>query len=231
MSRRPARIALLLAAFLVGAGAPAAAQQQAPGPAPTHSSGGTEAADAHPGLVVRPVALLRRTLAIRGAVDPAHAGRTVRIERLDRSGAWLPVAEAVVATGGSYVTRWKADVVGRHTLRVAIVREGARAADADQPPTARVTVFRRQVASWYGPGFWGRRTACGITLKRSTLGVAHKTLPCGTDVELYHRGRTITVPVIDRGPFSRGRTWDLTAATAEALGVTSTVRVGALPAE
>ena len=229
MPRRPARIALLLAAILVGAVAPAAAQEQAP--APTGPTGGTQADAADPGLVVRPGALLRRTLAIRGAVDPDDAGRTIRIERLDLSGAWLPVAETVVATDGTYVTRWKPDVIGRHTLRAAIVREGARAAGAEEPPTARVTVFRRNVASWYGPGFWGRRTACGIRLRRSTLGVAHRKLPCGTSVELYHRGRTVTVPVIDRGPFKRGRTWDLTAATAQALGVTATVSVGALPAE
>ena len=229
MPRRPARIALLLAAILVGAAAPASAQEQAP--APDRPTGGTEAVAGDPGLVVRPAGLLARTLAIRGTVDPDDAGRAVRVERLDLTGAWLPVAETVVATDGSYVTRWTPDVVGRHTLRATVVHETARAAHAGQAPTARVTVFRRQVASWYGPGFWGRRTACGIRLKRSTLGVAHKKLPCGTNVELYHRGRTITVPVIDRGPFARGRTWDLTAATAEALGVTSTVRVGALPAE
>ena len=229
MLRRPARTALLLAASLVGAAAPASAQEQAP--ASTGPTGGTEAVAGDPGLVVRPAALLKRALSIRGTVDPDDAGRTVRVERLDLTGAWLPVAEGVVATDGTYVTRWRPDVVGRYTLRATVAREGARAADADQPPTARVTVFRRQVASWYGPGFWGRRTACGMRLRKSTVGVAHKSLPCGTQVELYHRGRTITVPVIDRGPFARGRTWDLTQATAEALGVTSTVRVGALPAE
>ena len=229
MSRRPARIALLLAAFLAGAAAPATGQQQAP--ATSGPTGGTEAQAADPGLVVRPAALLRRTLAIRGAVDAADAGRTVRVEREDAGGAWLPVAEAVVAGDGTYATRWRTDTAGRHTLRAVVVRAGARAANADAPPTARVTVFRRQVASWYGPGFFGRRTACGIRLRRTTLGVAHRKLPCGTEVELFHRGRTISVPVIDRGPFVRGRTWDLTAATAAALGVRSTTGVGALPAE
>ena len=227
MSRRPARIALLLAASLAGAAPPAAAQQEAPGP-PT---GGTEASTAGEGLVVRPAALLKRTLAIRGTVDLADAGRTVRIERQAPDGAWIPVAETLIAQDGTFATRWRTDTAGRHTLRAAVVRPGARAAEADAPATARVTVFRRQVASWYGPGFFGRRTACGIKLQRATLGVAHRTLPCGTQVELYHRGRTITVPVIDRGPFVRGRTWDLTAATARAVGVRATVGVGALPAD
>lgn len=229
MSRRPARIALLLAAFLAGVAAPAAAQEQAP--TASGPTGGTEAEAGDPRLVVRPAALLRRTLAISGAVDAADAGRTVRIDRQDPDGTWLPVTQATIAADGTYATRWRTDVAGRHTVRAIVVRPGARAADAEAPPVARVTVFRRQVASWYGPGFFGRRTACGTRLRRTTLGVAHRTLPCGTQVELYHQGRTITVPVIDRGPFARGRTWDLTAATANALGVRATTGVGALPAE
>ena len=74
-----------------------------------------------------------------------------------------------------------------------------------------MTVYRPAVASWYGPGFYGRRTACRLKLTRSLLGVAHKKLPCGTEVALLYRGESITVPVVDRGPFIRGRSWDLTA--------------------
>jgi rare lipoprotein A (peptidoglycan hydrolase) len=73
-------------------------------------------------------------------------------------------------------------------------------------------------ASWYGPGLWGRSTACGVTLRPTTIGVAHKTLPCGTMVRFVYQGRTVTAPVIDRGPYVRGRAWDLTAAASEALG-------------
>src|SRR3954467_707033 len=51
--------------------------------------------------------------------------------------------------------------------------------------------FRYAGASWYGPGLWGRKTACGATLQRNTLGVAHKTLPCGTAVKLVYHGHTI----------------------------------------
>lgn len=63
--------------------------------------------------------------------------------------------------------------------------------------------------SWYGPGFYGRRTACGKAYTKQILGVAHRTLPCGTLVEFKYEGRTRTVPVIDRGPYVAGRTWDL----------------------
>ena len=80
-------------------------------------------------------------------------------------------------------------------------------------------------ATWYGPGFYGHRTACGGTLSPGRVGVANKTLPCGTRVRLRYRGRTVTAPVIDRGPYAGGRTYDLTAATKQRLrfGSTGTV--------
>ena len=77
------------------------------------------------------------------------------------------------------------------------------------------TVYHQVVASWYGPG---GTTACGESLGAGTLGVANKTLPCGTMVTLRFGGRTVTVPVIDRGPYVAGRDYDLTYATKLALG-------------
>ena len=86
------------------------------------------------------------------------------------------------------------------------------------------------LASWYGPGFYGNRTACGQTYSPAILGVAHRTLPCGTLVTLTYGGRSVTVPVIDRGPFVSGRTLDLSYATKLALGCpdlcTLSMRVG-----
>ena len=73
-------------------------------------------------------------------------------------------------------------------------------------------------ASWYGPGFYGNRTACGQNLNTSSWGIAHKTLRCGTTVHITYRGRTVTVPVIDRGPYVAGREVDLSSAVAGALG-------------
>ncbi len=80
-------------------------------------------------------------------------------------------------------------------------------------------------ATWYGPGLYGRRTACGIKLRRSTLGVAHRRLPCGTVLTFYRAGRFLTLPVIDRGPFAPGVHFDLTAAAARQLGLESTGRL------
>ncbi|HXQ89517.1 MAG TPA: septal ring lytic transglycosylase RlpA family protein [Solirubrobacterales bacterium] len=80
-------------------------------------------------------------------------------------------------------------------------------------------------ASWYGPGLWGNNTACGQTLRPQTMGVAHKTLPCGTTVKFVYHGRAVVTQVIDRGPYIQGRAWDLTKAVSDALGFEGVGRV------
>jgi len=72
-------------------------------------------------------------------------------------------------------------------------------------------------ATWYGPGLYGRHTACGQLLGPDTIGVAHRSLPCGTTVKFAYRGHSIVTQVIDRGPYSHGNSWDLTQAAARAL--------------
>lgn len=72
-------------------------------------------------------------------------------------------------------------------------------------------------ASWYGPGLWGNKTACGQTLRPNTMGVAHKKLPCGTTVKFVYHGKAVVTQVIDRGPYIEGRAWDLTKAVSDAL--------------
>jgi rare lipoprotein A (peptidoglycan hydrolase) len=73
--------------------------------------------------------------------------------------------------------------------------------------------------SWYGPGFYGKRTACGLAMTRTLVGVAHRTLPCGTRITFRNpaNGRTVTAPVVDRGPYVRGRQWDLTGGLCKRL--------------
>lgn len=71
------------------------------------------------------------------------------------------------------------------------------------------------MATWYGPGLYGNGTACGQRYTREIIGVAHRTLPCGTLVQLRWQGMTATVPVIDRGPFGHpDNVFDLSAALA-----------------
>jgi rare lipoprotein A len=79
-------------------------------------------------------------------------------------------------------------------------------------PRSGVQVSVASVFTDYGLGL-----ACGGLLGRDQLGVAHKTAPCGTLITFTYAGRSLTVPVIDRGPYIAGREWDLTGATAAAL--------------
>ncbi|MDX6697931.1 MAG: rare lipoprotein [Solirubrobacteraceae bacterium] len=76
--------------------------------------------------------------------------------------------------------------------------------------------WHTSVASVYTD--YGGPLACGGRLGRHQLGVAHKSAPCGALVTFRYNGRVLRVPVIDRGPYIAGREWDLTGATAEALG-------------
>ena len=83
------------------------------------------------------------------------------------------------------------------------------------PWDLEVKVGRVSVASVFRD--YGLGLACGGVLGRLQIGVAHKTAPCGTMIQFTYAGRSLTVPVIDRGPYIAGREWDLTGATAEAL--------------
>jgi rare lipoprotein A (peptidoglycan hydrolase) len=75
--------------------------------------------------------------------------------------------------------------------------------------------YRVSIASVFTD--YNKPIACGGVLHVPQLGVANKTLPCGTEVTFVYGHRAIRVPVIDRGPYIPGRKWDLTGATAEAL--------------
>ena len=101
----------------------------------------------------------------------------------------------------------------------------ASSGQASAPPPAHVR--KTGIATWFGPGFYGQRTACGQTLTPAVVGVANRTLPCGTLVKVSYRGRRLTVPVIDRGPYSNGADWDLTSEAARTLGLKDSVRIGA----
>lgn len=101
--------------------------------------------------------------------------------------------------------------------------------DSSSSQQARAADYKPAKATWYGPGLYGNPLACGGRLTHRTLGVAHKSLPCGTKVALRYHGRTVVVPVIDRGPYARGVSYDLTQATAQKLGMTQTARLAAAP--
>jgi hypothetical protein len=116
---------------------------------------------------------------------------------------------------GRFRMAWGLRQTGTYAVRAYGVHD--RGVSGSRSAQRRFTVYRRAVASYYGPGLYGNGVACGGTLTPSTLGVASKTLPCGTRVRLRYHGHTVTVPVIDRGPYVAGRDYDLTEATRERL--------------
>jgi rare lipoprotein A (peptidoglycan hydrolase) len=180
-------------------------------------------------IATRESALLRTAELVSGSLPAATAGQTVQIQMLGaRTGwSWQPVTQTVVRGNGTYLASWTPRLAGQFAVRSLIQQSGASAATS--LPTVTVTVYRPAVATLYGPGFYGRRTACGTVLRRRTIGVANRTLRCGTSVAVYYSGRMMVVPVIDRGPYANGASWDLTMAAGKALGMATTVQIGAVP--
>ena len=215
--------AMAIAAPTAAADPPATGGTQAPPPPQTESTVSAESPQVS--VTTRAGTMVKGVARFRGTTEP---GRAVSIERFDAATqTWAAVATATAAADGTYVATWRADSVGEHRVRAVLAAAG-QAAAASATPDLAITVHRPAMATWYGPGFYGRRTACGQKMSKTLLGVAHKTLKCGTKVAVLYKGRRITVPVVDRGPFRRGTAWDLTVATAQALGFEYTDRVGAV---
>jgi peptidoglycan lytic transglycosylase len=173
-------------------------------------------------------ATLKHGLAVTGTLPSYDAGRSVQLEisGLKTHWAWQPVAAAQVQGNGTFTAVWQTNHIGRFAVRVITGSTGAASASAGAP-TLSVIVYRPSLATLYGPGFYGHRTACGVVLHRSTIGLANRTLPCGTPVAIDYQGQTLIVPVIDRGPYAHNADWDLTMATGRALGMTGTALLGA----
>ena len=227
--REHAKLATMLG-MAVGAcavGAPAAAQTGgmpvpepvAPSTGPTgYGNPGTRA------IVVAPTAMVGGTVFVRGTM-PRAARRQVILQRLDPERGWRNEARGRVRSNARFLIRWKADRAGRLSLRVVIAPRG-HSSRAAPPPIAQVNVYRASSATFYGPGLYGNTTACGQVLTPQLLGVAHKHLKCGTLVAILYERREVIVPVVDRGPFREGYSWDLTQATADALAFTGAAQIG-----
>ncbi|MGH3119320.1 MAG: septal ring lytic transglycosylase RlpA family protein [Gaiellales bacterium] len=151
------------------------------------------------------------TVKLTGVLEPPREGRQVKLQqRVD--GDWKEIA-TVAAGDGTFAYSFTPQRSGARGLRVLFWADGQNAGNV---ATRVLSVYRQAEATWYGPGFYGERTACGKRLTKDTLGVAHRTLPCGTNVDILYRGRTVSVTVIDRGPYT-DEDFDLTSRTAERL--------------
>jgi hypothetical protein len=154
--------------------------------------------------------MAHRAVTLHGRVTPGGA-RTVVIRVGGRK------LRTHTKADGSYDARWRAPGSGVYRAR-ALVADNRSA----RSHPIGINVYRPAAASYYGPGLYGGGLACGGSLTPGKLGVANQTLPCGARVTLHYRGRTVTVPVIDRGPYAGDREYDLTAATKAKLGFPST---------
>jgi rare lipoprotein A (peptidoglycan hydrolase) len=149
---------------------------------------------------------------VHGKVRPSGRHRVKLVVR----GSEPQVLTTRTRANGTFALRWKPQWIGDYRVRAYSAH--GRHTHASVSEARRLTSYRQAGASYYGPGLYGNGVACGGTLLRGTLGVANKTLPCGTMVKLRYHGHAITVPVIDRGPYVAGRDYDLTEATRDRLG-------------
>jgi hypothetical protein len=160
-----------------------------------------------------------RQASLAGTLDPGLSGRTVTLQAMGRHG-WHNIAHTHTGAHGRFELRYTAHETGSERVRLHF------SGDATGRPAhrrlGRLNVYRLAGASWYGGG---GSLACGGSLTSGTLGVANKTLPCGTLVTLRYGARSIRVPVVDRGPYVAGREFDLTEATKQALGFGDTGEV------
>ena len=232
----------LLALPSVAAAAGSGGSSLGPSPTPGAGPDSTSSATTAPGnitvsatgngitLITHASAMLRKGLSFSGTASSSTAGQTIEIERLghETGWKWTPTVMATVGSHGSFSAVWHTNHIGRFAIRALVSQARSAAASAVAAPTVSTIVYRPSIATWYGPGLYGRHTACGERLRPTTIGLANRTLKCGTKVALYYRGRTMIVPVIDRGPYANHADWDLTQATSRALRTPGVATIGAV---
>ena len=162
--------------------------------------------------VSRHSVLSGESVALRGKVRPSGVHRV----KVVLGGPDHQTLAVRTKSNGTFRVKWDAGEIGNYSATAYGVHD--RHVRGSHSKVRHLTSYRFAGASYYGPGLYGNGVACGGTLEPGTLGVANKTLPCGTMVKLRYDGRAITVPVIDRGPYVAGRDYDLTEATKDALG-------------
>ena len=180
---------------------------------------------------------LRRSIAfallVALLVATAASAKTLGERTLKRGkkGSDVVTLQRVLAMKG-YAVGPADGLFGRLTKRAVKRFQRRRGLAADGKVGALTTAalaqtWKLRTATFYGPGLYGNRTACGFTLRHRTRGVAHRSLPCGTSVAVYANGLIAIYPVIDHGPYKAGVTLDLTEAAARKLGVRTTTSVRA----
>src|SRR6201996_9541271 len=210
------------------------------GASPSVQSGNVPVSTSGDGVTLTTTAsaILRRGLSFSGTAPSRLAGDVIEIQRSGHqtNWQWASTVTATIQSNGTFSALWHTNHIGRFAVRAVVLGPGmaqsaasssqaSAAQSGTSTPALTITVYRPSLATLYGPGFYGHRTACGKKLTKTMIGVANRTLKCGTKVAVYYQGETMIVPVIDRGPYANGADWDLTMATAKALGIDSTAQI------
>jgi len=185
-------------------------------------------------LRTRAAGIVGQSLSLAGTAPARYAGGEVTLERrMPGSERWVAVAHGRLRADGSFTVSWLPSVAGLVSVRVVlgpgpVGETGAQQAHAQSSGPAEVRIYRAGVATYFGPGLYGERTACGQVLTPYLVGVANRTLPCGTLVAISYGSETLVVPVVDRGPYRQGVDWDLTYRAARVLGAEGMEQIGTM---
>jgi len=152
-----------------------------------------------------------RTARIAGRVRPAASGRLVVLQRRAHR-RWLTIDRTRTRAHGRFTLRYRTRDALSAALRVRVA--GGHGVTGRTRSVGRLEAFRPALASWYGEG---QALACGGHMTPGMMGVANKSLPCGTKVTIRYRGRQVRVAVVDRGPYSGAREFDLGPGVRSAL--------------
>ena len=161
-------------------------------------------------LIVVPASAGSRVPTVPGVIDSS------RFERVELGYELAAMATTTLDPSHASAGRLDFDAVLREPAPAALA--GAPRPAGSVPDARAITIVSNpwhldSNISWYGPGFYGNNGACGLVpggIQKDTVGVAHKTLPCGTRVAFRYQGKTVIARVIDRGPYVAGRQWDMT---------------------
>lgn len=167
-------------------------------------------------LIVVPGPAGSRIPSAPGAIDPS------RFAKVDLGYEMTTMTTTTLDPDSASAGRLEFDAVLREPMpfagEAALRPQGS--IPANKPIVRNPWLYDPEI-SWYGPGFYGNNGACGMLgpegLTRETVGVAHRTLPCGTRVTFRYNGVTVTTQVMDRGPYVQGRIWDMTRGLCELL--------------
>lgn len=182
------------------------------------------------GMLPEPSTLAPRVVDVRPPVRPAFPRR--RLASLDRDALLTAEDSAPSALDAPSPDLGRTEPVDPERPNLFGSWTDPFARDAPSPSVSQ-PALQAGMASWYGPGFHGRRTASGERFNQHALTAAHPKLPFGTRIRVVNErtGRSVVVRINDRGPFAHGRIIDLSRGSAQALGMLSTGRVKLVSAD